>query len=161
MKTKLSKNQIITIIGIIVTIIGWFFVNDKHTITTSNSPCSINTNNQNGDNIVDCSIKNTNEYPEPKFAYTIMVPSKMANDGKYHTQFVLTLGIAQGTEDLVGTTTKFNQNYLNMNCKEIILPPRFGPKPTAHIEGTYYPKNFYYDCTSSIPLIDNKSFFSL
>ncbi len=101
-----------------------------------------------------------NQYPPPRFAYKVMSPSKMSEDGLYHTYFVLSVGFAPGTARSVLPT----QNYLAMKCTGFELPFSMGPKPSAIMDtggDLLVVGNQYYDCTSQHPLVDDGNYFSL
>jgi hypothetical protein len=158
---KITRDQYIGIaaifVTIILTVIGW--QNSKPTIkyepqTMTNSPGGINIK---GDG------NTVNNYPPPKFAYREVVPSKIGNDGKYHTFFVLSIATAPGTESSA-TSARFSQNYMEMSCIDYIPPPSFAPKATAFdgVAGTFFiAGNKFLDCKSEVPLNDDGSFFSL
>lgn len=94
---KLSKNQWISVVGVVVVLgVGIATIYFSKATTEQkviNSPSSINTVGQVGDN----TLINNNQFPKPTIEYSTTSPLTLGKDGFYHQSFQLKFYYVLGT----------------------------------------------------------------
>ncbi len=143
--------------GLIVLLSGYYVFGigkSEASIKAISSPCSINTSGQSGgSNSVNCDSK-----PLPKIGTDITTPSKLQNNGLYHTSFHVTIGFAIDVE----ATGTLNINPL-LDCQTSLFPKsgKGGIRPAGDITGIFGTMiNYSSECISRSAITSTMGLFT-